>query len=185
MPLQPPVLIEGVRVRLRRATPQDAAALFALADDAEVMHFMDWPRMQTPEQTRSHLEAADQRWQAGTEHQWVVQHKPGGALVGTLSCRPKGHSADFGFFFGRAFWGQGLGSEAAGLLLGWMQRQNELLRIWATCDAHNTRSAGLLRKLGLQQEGLMRRATLRPNIGGAPRDTLLFAWVREDTRSSD
>jgi [ribosomal protein S5]-alanine N-acetyltransferase len=183
--LQPPVLIEGVRVRLRRATPQDAAALFVLADDSEVMQFMDWPRMQSPEQTRSHLEAVDQRWRAGSEHQWVVQHKISGTLVGTVACRPKDHSADFGYFMGRAHWGQGLGSEAAGLLLGWLQRQQGLLRIWATCDAENARSAAVLRKLGLQQEGLMRRATRRPNLGGATRDTLLFAWVREEVRSSD
>ena len=26
----------------------------------------------------------------------------------------------------------------------------------------------------------MRRASVRPNLGGAIRDTLLFAWVRED-----
>ncbi len=185
MTLAPPGLIEGVRVRLRRATPQDAAALFVLADHSEVMQFMDWPRMHSSEQTRSHLEAVDQRWQAGSEHQWVVQHKTSGTLVGTVACRAKDHSADFGFFLGRAHWGQGLGSEAAGLLLGWLQRQRSLLRIWATCDAENERSAALLRNLGLQQEGLMRRATRRPNIGSAPRDTLLFAWVREEVRSRD
>ena len=54
-----------------------------------------------------------------------------------------------------------------------------MIRIWATCDADNSRSAAVLIRAGLQFEGRMRSATLRPNIGGGPRDTLLYAWVRE------
>ena len=41
---EPPHLIAGVRLRLRRTGPDDAAALFALVDDAEVMRYLDWAR---------------------------------------------------------------------------------------------------------------------------------------------
>jgi len=54
------------------------------------------------------------------------------------------------------------------------------VRLWATCDAGNTASARVLQAAGLQREALMRRASVRPNLGGAIRDTLLFAWVREE-----
>jgi [ribosomal protein S5]-alanine N-acetyltransferase len=184
--LKVPVLIEGVRVRLRRATPEDAPALYALADDDDVMRHLDWPRMTSPEQARQHLQAVDARWDAGTEHQWVVQHKASGDLVGTVSCRfnpGNRHSVDFGCFFGRAFWGQGLAIESVRLVLGWLQRQPAVVRIWATCDADNHRSAALLQKLGLQPEGVMKKAMLRPNRGTGPAmpfDAALFAWVRPD-----
>jgi [ribosomal protein S5]-alanine N-acetyltransferase len=181
--LKPPVLIEGVRVRLKRAQPEDAAALFALVDDAEVMRFMDWPRAASVAETRAHLDAAARRWDAGHEHQYLIVAKAGAAAVGSISFRPHGHAVDFGYLMGRAFWGQGLGTEAATMLLGWLRRQAGVIRIWATCDADNTRSAGVLTRAGLQFEGRMRRATLRPNLGPAahdnPRDTLLYAWVRE------
>jgi [ribosomal protein S5]-alanine N-acetyltransferase len=184
----PPVLIEGVRLRLRRATPDDAAVLFALADDAEVMRHMDWPRAAGVHDTRVHLEGADRRWSAGTEHQYLVLAKPGGEAIGSISYRVHGsHAVDFGYLIGRPFWGRGFGSEAATLLVGWLQRQSGLVRIWATCDAENTRSAAVLAKAGLQLEGRLRRATLRPNIGPpgntTPRDTLLYAWVREEAPS--
>ena len=71
-------------------------------------------------------------------------------------------------------------TEAATLLVGWLQRQPAFVRIWATCDADNAASAAVLRKAGLQLEGRLRRATVRPNRGTAPRDTLMHAWVRED-----
>lgn len=175
-----PVLIEGVRLRLRRAVPGDAAALFALVDDAEVMQHMDWPRARSVDETRTHLEGADRRWAAGTEHQYLVIEKAGGSAVGSISFRPHGHAVDFGCLIGRASWGQGFGSEAAALLVGWLQRQAGFVRIWATCDAENTRSASVLVRAGLQFEGRLRRATVRPNIGGGPRDTLMYAWVRQE-----
>lgn len=178
--LNVPVLIEGVRLRLKRATPGDAEALFALVDDTEVMRHMDWPRAHGVGETRTHLEAVDRRWATGTEHQYLIVEKAGGAAVGSISFRPQGHAADFGYLVGRAFWGRGFGSEAAALLVGWLQRQPGFVRIWATCDAENTRSASVLVQAGLQFEGRLRRATVRPNIGGGPRDTLLYAWVREE-----
>ena len=63
-----------------------------------------------------------------------------------------------------------------------LQRQAGLQRIWATCDASNHASAAVLQKAGLQMEGRLRRATLRPNFNptrpAEPRDTLMYAWVR-------
>lgn len=180
-----PVLIEGVRLRLKRAAPGDAGTLFALVDDAELMRYMDWPRASSVGETRTHLEGAERRWAAGTEHQYLIVEKAGGTAIGSISFRPHAHAVDFGYLIGRAHWGRGFGSEAAALLVGWLQRQDGLVRIWATCDADNTRSAAVLVKAGLQFEGRLRRATVRPNIGGGPRDTLMYAWVREEQEEMD
>ncbi len=177
---EPPTLIEGVRLRLRRTMPDDAPALFALVDDAEVMRFMDWPHPGGVAETRVHLQAADERWARGLEHQYLVLRKADGVALGSISFRPHGHAADFGYVFGRAHWGQGYGAEAAALLVGWLRRQPVLQRLWATCDAGNRASARVLEKAGLQREALMRKASRRPNLGGAIRDTLLYAWVRDD-----
>ena len=177
---EPPALIEGVRLRLRRTMPDDAAALFALLDDTEVMRFLDWPHPGSVAETRVHLQAVDERWARGQEHQYLVVRKADGVPLGTIAFRPRGHMADFGYVLGRAHWGQGCGTEAAQLLVGWLQRQRVLVRLWATCDADNTASVRVLQAAGLQQEALMRKASVRPNLGGAIRDTRLFAWVRDE-----
>ncbi len=178
--LQAPVVIEGVRLRLRRSTPADAPWTYRAAHDAEVMRFMDWPAHRGEADARIYLDGCAARWDAGTEFHWIIERKPGADAIGAIACRPKGHAVDFGYFLARPHWGQGLGGEAAQLLVGWLQRQREVLRIWATADAENARSAAVLLKAGLQREGVMRKASVRPNIGGAPRDTALFAWVREE-----
>ena len=183
--LKAPVLIEGVRLRLRRSTVADAPWTFIAASDAELMRYMDWPAHRTEGDARAYLEGCAARWDAGAEFHWVIERKPGGEPIGAVACRPHGHAVDFGYFLARAHWGQGLGSEAARLLVGWLQRQSDIVRIWATADTANLRSTAVLLKAGLVQEGVMRKATVRPNIGGAPRDTALFAWVRDDAVASN
>ena len=148
------------------------------------MRYLDWPHPRSVAETQAHLQAVDERWQRGQEHQYLALRKSDGAPLGSLAFRPRAHSADFGFVFGRAHWGQGHGSEAAALLVGWLRRQPVLVRLWATCDVDNRASARVLEKAGLQHEALMRRASLRPNLGGAIRDTRLYAWVRDEENPS-
>lgn len=183
MTSSPPVLIEGVRLRLRRSTPDDAPSTFRAGAHAEVMRYMDWPAHRSEADARAYLQGCQARWEAGTEYHWVIIDKRSGALIGSIACRISGHAADFGCLLAREAWGQGLGTEAAALLLGWLQRQPEILRIWATVDSENARALHVLHKLGLQSEGVLRMATRRPQLGGPPRDTAVLAWVRrpEDT----
>jgi hypothetical protein len=73
-----------------------------------------------------------------------------------------------------------LAHEAGTLVVNWLKAQPEVLRIWATTDVENIRSHQVLERLGLQREGVLRMATFRPNVGGAPRDTAVYAWCRSD-----
>ena len=179
--LKVPVLIEGVRLRLRRSTPDDAAATYRAAHDAEVMRFMDWPAHRAETDARAYLDGCAARWDSGSEYHWVIEAKSAREMLGAIACRVHGHAADFGYFLARPGWDKGYATEAAALLVAWLRRQPSILRIWATTDHQNEASAAVLRKLGLQLEGIMRRATLRPNIGGPPRDTALYAWTRDES----
>lgn len=178
--MQVPVLIEGVRLRLRQSTPADALATFEIARDPEVMRYMEWPAPQRLADTQDFFDGCAARWRSGAEYHWMIELKAESSAIGCIGCRIKGHTADFGYFLARAQWGQGYATEAAGLLVGWLQRQSSIVRIGATTDADNSASAAVLHKLGLLREGLMRRATVRPNIGPTPRDTALFASVKPE-----
>ena len=176
----PPELIYGVLVRLRRAIPEDAQALFLAAAHPDVMKYMEWAAHASDAETRSHLEGVAQRWIDGTEYQWIIEVRSTGNLAGTISYRPKAHAADFGYFLATSHWGKGLAIEAATLVVNWLRAQPEILRIWATADAENFRSHKVLERLGLRREGVLRMATYRPNIGGLPRDTAVYAWCKDD-----
>jgi ribosomal-protein-alanine N-acetyltransferase len=176
----PPDLIKTPSVVLRRAKPDDAPSLFAFASDPQVVQFMDWPMPTDASSTKSHLEGASANWDSGVEYQWIILESQTGACIGTIALRVKGHAADFGYFLGRSFWGRGLAFDAAAAVLQWLDTQSHILRIWATVDSENLRSRRLLERLGLQLEGVMRCATFRPNIGGPPRDTAIYARTKND-----
>jgi [ribosomal protein S5]-alanine N-acetyltransferase len=174
----PPDSITAPLIILRRQRPEDVESLFSICTHPEVAHFMDWPMPTEVESVRSHFERRSADWVAGLEHQWVIVERQTGAIAGSLSFRPHAHAVDFGYFLGRAFWGRGLAFDAATAVLHWLDTQSHVLRVWATVDAENLRSRRLLERLGLQLEGVMRSATFRPNIGGQPRDTALYARLR-------
>ncbi len=178
--IRPPELMTRPSIILRRTVPDDAVSLFALATNPDVMRFMDWSIPTDDNSTRSQLELAVKAWESGEEYQWTILDPRTGAAAGTIAVRPKGHSADFGYFLGHDFWGKGLAFDASSAVISWLDTQSEIIRIWATVDAENTRSRRLLERLGLQWEGVMRCATLRPNIGGPPRDTAIYARIKTD-----
>lgn len=179
-PLNPPERLPGARVCLRRSTTHDAASLFEAAHDPRVMRFMDWPAQLAQGEAWAFLDASARRWEDGSEYHWMIDDGAGGAALGCIACRPRGHAVDFGYFLAARAWGKGYATEAALLLVGWLKGRPAIQRIWATTDAMNLRSAAVLERAGLRREGLLRMATLRPNIGGAPRDTLLYALCRDD-----
>jgi RimJ/RimL family protein N-acetyltransferase len=176
--MSPPEILAAPLIVLRRAQPADAQGLYLLARNVEVMRYMDWPMPTDPRDTESHLRKVSADWDAGAEYQWVIIDRNSAECVGTISCRPKGHAADFGYFLARSYWGKGLAMDAASAVVNWLNSQSEILRVWASVDVENMRSRRLLERLDLRLEGILRMATLRPNIGGLPRDTAIYAKTK-------
>lgn len=179
--MQPPETLTARLVVLRRAQPADARCLYLAARNAEVMRYMDWPMPTDPMATESHLRQTSADWDTGCGYQWVILDRTSAECVGTISCRPNGHAADFGYFLGRNYWGRGLATDAASAVVAWLDTQPEIVRVWASVDVENIRSRRLLERLGLQLEGVLRMATLRPNIGRLPRDTAVYARTKTVT----
>jgi ribosomal-protein-alanine N-acetyltransferase len=176
--MNPPDLIVGAQLRLRRSTPADAEAVFLAAGDPEVMRFMEWPAHKSVADARAYLDGCADRWATGAEYHWAIEGRAGGPLLGCIAARVRAHSADVGYFLARSAWGRGVATEATSLLVGWLMRQPTVLRVWATTDAENLGSAKVLERVGMQREGVLRMATYRPAIGGLPRDTVIYALCK-------
>jgi ribosomal-protein-alanine N-acetyltransferase len=173
--MAPPEIITAPLVVLRRVRPTDGQAIFRVVSNSEVMRYMDWPMPTDPSSTEAHLQRAVADWNSGAEYQWVIVERSTAAVIGSIGYRTSGHAADFGYFLGRDYWGKGLARDAASSLVSWLAAQPQIHRIWASVDAENLRSRRLLERVGLQLESVLRMTTVRPNIGGPPRDTAIYA----------
>jgi RimJ/RimL family protein N-acetyltransferase len=71
-------------------------------------------------------------------------------------------------------------SEAVIAVMGWLQRQPGIYRIWAYCAAVHERSARVLERAGMSYEALLRRWVVLPNFAEEPSDAKVYAWIRPD-----
>ena len=107
---------------------------------------------------------------------WVIVLQHSDEIVGMISCgRPLPYAAEIGYCVARRWWGKGLMSEALKMLLGVLDADHDVYRVWATCHVDNERSTRLLERAGFLLEGRLARHAVYPNLGPEPRDSLLYA----------
>ena len=180
--IRAPEVITTDSLVLRRPALADAAEVYAYAHDPEVTRYLVWPTHTAMRESIAFIEACGPRWGSGEEYCWVSTIAPEDHVIGAIGCRVREYTADFGYVLHRAYWGRGYATEAARAVVTWLTSLPGISRIWATCDAENRASVRVLEKTGLSCEGRLRRSTIRPNLSSTPRDTLVFALVRDDAQ---
>ncbi len=179
--IQAPETLTTQRLLLRRPAVSDAADVYAYAHDIEVTRYMDWPTHTSPHDSVEFLKTCAPRWESGQEFCWAITVKSDPRMVGAIGCQVRSYDADFGYVLHRDCWRHGYATEAARAVVTWIMQLPEMYRISATCDTENSASSRVLEKAGLVKEGTLRRSVIRPNLSTEPRDTFLFALVRDKT----
>jgi [ribosomal protein S5]-alanine N-acetyltransferase len=176
---RPPEVIALERVRLRRPSLSDAASIFEYASDPDVARYAVWPIATSIASLKERLRLRQSEWDSGVEFNWVVTVPPDDRAIGGIGCTVTEQSAEFGFLLARRAWGNGYATEAARAVVEWVFSVPSVCRLSATCDVANLASARVLERVGLEREGILRRAIVRPNLSREPRDSLLFSKVRQ------
>ena len=117
-------------------------------------------------------------WESGAEYYWIITLPDDDRAIGAVSTRVMQHAADLGYLVDRRYWGNGYATAAARAIADWALSTTSIRRIWATCDTENLASARVLEKAGMEREGTLRRAIVRPNLSNEPRDAFIYARVR-------
>ena len=86
-------------------------------------------------------------------------------------------TAEWGFAIASEFWGSGLFSKGAAVVVGFAFDVVGVQRLEARAAVQNGRGNGALRKIGAVQEGILRKSFLR---GGKLIDQALWAIIDED-----
>ena len=104
-----------------------------------------------------------------------------GEACGGIGARPgtgeRAHSAEFGYWLGRAHSGKGTMTRAVSVFAPWLMQELQLYRLYDTVLAFNIGSAQVLRKNGFMEEGVQRAAVFKR---GVLHDLRVFAKVRRN-----
>lgn len=172
----PPEIMETERLLLRPPMIGDADMIFArYAQDSEVTKYLIWRPHKDGSETRAFVERCIRGWKEGSRFPWVVVRKEDQAVIGMIELRIKGGEADLGYVLAREVWGQGYATEMAKVVVSWALEQEEISRVWATCDCDNLASARVLEKAGLKFEKVLKGYIVHPNISEDLRDSFLFS----------
>lgn len=130
------------RLRLRRATMNDLAAIHAIMSDPQVMRFWSEPPHATPERTAEWLQSMVDADPLSSDD-FVIERD--GRAVGKVGCW---RLPEIGYHLARDQWGQGIASEAMAAYLDRRRAIGAPSRLTADVDPRNEASLKLLTRHG-------------------------------------
>ncbi|HJT57647.1 MAG TPA: GNAT family protein [Ktedonobacteraceae bacterium] len=148
------------RLRLRQIELNDAKDLFATFSDKEVMRFYGQEPHRSLNETRQWIEYAQTNYRLRETMRWGITLKDEDKVIGSCSFHyfdREHRRAETGYELNRAFWRQGLMTEAMAAALTYGFTKLDLHRVEAIINIANEPSKGLLLKLGFIYEGNLRQ----------------------------
>jgi len=151
------------RLQVRDLVPGDVHSMHAYASNPDVARYLFWGP-NTYEETQGSLNSfiAAQNDEPRLIYEMGIVLAASDQLVGALclylgNCEMR-NDAEVGFVLHPDYWGRGVVSEAAAVLVRAGFDQLGLHRIWATCDTRNVASVRVLEKLGMRREATLKES---------------------------
>lgn len=174
--LRPPESSATARVWLRRARLDDAVAIFtAYACDPDATRYLTWGPRTRVEEVTAWLAPSVAGWDRDTVYRWVLVDAPDGDAFGTVVLRRAASGFDLGYALASARTGRGIATEVVAHVLGLVGVTDPGAVVSARTDPENTGSRRVLERCGFRFQRRVPRAVVRPGLGPAPRDALVFA----------
>jgi RimJ/RimL family protein N-acetyltransferase len=176
-----PLDLKGERIKLRGLMRSDWPAIHAYASRPDVCRFQPWGP-NTPEETITFVEAAVASAEEDPRRRYalaVILAEEGKVIgLAELNVRDAQFAVgEIAYVLHPDYWGRGIATEAARILLRFGFVMLGLHRVYATCDPRNVASSRVMEKIGMQYEGRLRETML---IRDGWRDSLMYAILAEE-----
>ncbi len=172
--------IRTERLYIRRLTMRDAADMFEYSRDPQVARHVLWDAHRSINESRAYIRYMLRKYRMGEPVSWGIEHVASGKMIGTIGFmwyQRENNSAEVGYSLSRAYWNQGIMTEALSAMLDFAFDEMRLHRVEAQHELDNPASGAVMRKAGMKHEG-----TLRGRLFNKGRyvDVALYAMLRED-----
>lgn len=125
------------------------------------------------------LKNAIAAWEGETRYPYIITLKKNGKVIGMIDPRIDGAKMEVGYVIGKTHQGKGYMTEAVRAMIEWALQQPTIYRVYATTSVENVASQRVMEKAGMQREGLLRKYIIHPNISDEPRDSYIYAIVKD------
>ena len=172
--------LETDRLLLRRLTMRDAEDIFAYSKDPEVARHVLWSAHRSIGESRAYIRYMMRRYRMTEPASWGIERLDQHRVIGTIgfmNIDDANWCAEVGYSLARSCWGQGYMTEALTAVLEYGFHALNLHRIEAMHEPDNPASGAVMRKCGMQREGLLRGKLLNK---GHYVDVEVYGILRED-----
>jgi ribosomal-protein-alanine N-acetyltransferase len=152
--------LETPRLQLTRITTDDAAAVFVLRTDDNVMQFLDRPKARSLDDALKLIDIYDDTIDKNDGIIWKIAYKDDPGLIGTIgfwSMLKEHYRAEIGYMLNSSEQGKGVMSEALQAVLDYGFKQMNLHSVEANVNPHNHASIKLLERNDFKREGYFRQ----------------------------
>ena len=168
------------RLVLRPVRMSDADDMYEYSRDPEVARHVLWEAHRSVHQTREYIRYLIRQYRNASPSTFAIALRDTGKVIGTIGfmwVQTDNRSAEVGYSLSRAYWNQGLMSEALSAVVEFGFNRLSLNRIEAQHECDNPASGRVMEHAGMRHEG-----TLRQRIYNKGRyvDVELYAIVRSD-----
>ena len=145
--------LETERLRLRHFTYDDLQIMFELSSDPEVIKYADTP-VKDMEETRQRLEQGQlSDYKKYGYGRFAVELKETGKVIGFCGIKylPEIDLPELGYRYLPAYWGKGIGTEAAQACVEFARDDLQIKKLIALIIPENIASIRLAEKLGMKR----------------------------------
>lgn len=155
--------LETKRLILRRYVREDAAAMYQnWASDEAVTKYLTWPAHTSLEVSERVTEDWVKSYSDERYYHWAITVKENGdepvGDIAVVNMKEDISMVHIGYCIGKAWWHQGITSEALKAVMDFMFDIVDVNRIEARHDPRNPNSGKVMEKCGMKYEGTLRSA---------------------------
>jgi len=173
-------VLETDRLRLRQIMNQDAPSLMEYLADEDVMQYYGLEPFQTIQDALDEIRWYQSLVEEKSGIRWGITLKEENRVIGSIGFHryvPRHHRVEIGFEISKAYWGQGIASEALHTVLAYGSDHFPIHRIEALIEPENAASQKLVEKHGFVREGLLRGYEF---TGGKYDDLYMYSLLKND-----
>jgi N-acetyltransferase len=177
----PPVVLEGLRVRLVPLSREHIPELARAGRDPEIWRYLRIGPGRTLEEMTALVEFHLREQEKGTVLPFTVRVRPDGRVAGIvryLEIDRENLSVEIGTWLDPAFWRSPVNTELKLLTMRYAFEDEGVHRFQLKTDVRNERSQRAIERLGAQREGTVREHILRPD--GEYRSSIYYSLLASE-----
>lgn len=154
-----------MNIILRPWQPEDAQALANVANNRNIWNNVR-DRLPSPYTVTDALQWISHSKKDTIHTNFAIVYND--EVAGSIGCIRKEDvyrkNIEIGYFIGEQFWGKGIATKAVGLLLEYIIKHTDAIRIYAEVFEYNKASMKVLQKNGFYLEGIRRKGAIKNNV---------------------